>query len=264
MKKVLTEKMKKIETINLNNHQLPIVVSIPHSGIYLSKSMSDNLLDNIMLPNMDWYLKELYSFLEELNITVIINKVSRYVIDPNREVNKEVINDGSYSSNCIYTKTTFGKEMYKEKPDFKEIESRINEFYIPYHETLKKAIADKLKYFDKVYLIDLHSFGKNLSTDIVLGNDNGNTTSDSFFKTISNLLIDEGFKVKSNTPYKGGYITKHYGNKITCEALQIELWYQTYIDKKDFGEEEMPKINEELFKATQQKLKNVFVKLSKL
>ena len=95
-------------------------------------------------------------------------------------------------------------------------------------------MQEKLKYFDKVYLIDLHSFGRDLSADIILGNDEGKTTSDSFIELIGNLLKDEGFRVKTNVPYSGGYITKHYGNKLeNCEALQIELWYGAYIDKME-------------------------------
>lgn len=65
-----------------------------------------------------WYLPNLYSFLKYLEITTIVNNVSRYVIDPNN---------------------------------------------------------DKLSCFNKIYLIDLHSFGKDIDTNIVLGNRNGQT-----------------------------------------------------------------------------------------
>lgn len=263
MVKILNENIDKIETINLNNHKLPVIISIPHSGIYLSKNMYDNLLDNIILPNMDWYLPQLYTFLKELDFTIIINNVSRYVIDPNRSISSEIKEQGTYIDNFVYTKTTFGKEMYKIKLNKEEIENRINEFYNPYHQTIQKAIDSKLKHFNKVYLIDLHSFGRDVSADIVLGNDNGNTTSDSFLQIVNKLLLDEGFKVKNNKPYSGGYITKHYGNKSSCEALQIELWYQTYINKRDFKEEELPDICQELFENAQHNMKNFFINLSK-
>lgn len=263
MREILNENIQKIKTVNLTNHKLPVIISIPHSGIYLSKSMYDNLVDNIVLPNMDWYLPKFYEFLEEFGFTIIINNVSRYVIDPNRSINEENKN-GTYKENYIYTKTTFGKKMYRTEPNYNEIEDRIKEFYNPYHQTIVKAINDKLKYFKKVYLIDLHSFGKDILGDIVLGNDNNKTTSYSFIQNTKKLLEQEGFIVKNNIPYSGGYITKYYGNQVkNCEALQLELWYNSYINKREFGEEELPEINEALFKETQQKMKNFFRNLTK-
>ena len=48
-----------------------------------------------------------------------------------------------------------------------------------------------------------------------------------------------------------------------CEAIQIELWYQTYIDKRSFGNEELPVINNELFGETSRRMENVFIELKK-
>lgn len=255
--------MKKIETINLTKHELPVVISIPHSGVHITQQMEAVLLDNVIFSNVDWYLPQLYSFLDELGFTTIINNISRYEIDPNRDI-KNQNKEASYTKNLIYTKTTFGDEIYKKELDSSEIERRINEFYIPYHQTIKDALHEKLKHFDKVYLIDLHSFGRDLSADIILGNDSGKTISDSFLEIIVKLLKDEGFRVKNNVPYSGGYITKHYANKLeNCEAIQVELWYGAYIDKREFGNEEFPNINETTFFNAQQKMKNFFENLKK-
>ena len=258
---LLENNINKIETFNLTKHSLPFVISIPHSGIYFPKDMQKKVLDNVLFTNMDWYLPKLYEFLNEMDFTVIINNVSRYVIDPNRNIEQQNI-EGNYNNNLVYTKTTFGKDIYTIIPDSKEIKNRIDEFYTPYHSILNQAINEKLKYFDKVYLIDLHSFGKNISTDIVLGNDNGNTTSDLFIHTVNKLLTEQGFKVQNNIPYSGGYITKYYGNEIKdCEAIQLELSYQSYIDSRNFNEEEFPNIDTELLKKTQMRMEKFFMNL---
>ena len=76
--------MDKIEIWNNSKNITPIIVSIPHSGTYIPQNMKNKLIDNVVLANMDWYLPDLYSFLKDLEITTIINNVSRYVIDPNR------------------------------------------------------------------------------------------------------------------------------------------------------------------------------------
>ena len=263
MIEILNDKTKKIETFNLTNHELPFVISIPHSGTYISERMNGKLLDNVIFSSMDWYLPELYSFLDELGFTTIINNVSRYEIDLNRDVNNKNIGE-SFIHNLIYTKTTFGDNMYNRELDSDDIEYRINEFYIPYHEAINDALQEKLKYFDKVYLIDLHSFGKKLEADFILGNDNGKTTSDEFVQLIETLLMNEGYSVKENAPYKGGYITKHYGNEIEkCEALQIEIWYGKYIEQTDVKNEQFPYIDEKLFKIAQKKMRSFFTNLKK-
>jgi len=264
MKKLLSKGIEKIKILNSTNNELPIVISIAHSGQYLTANMYDNLKKDIILPNMDWYLPELYSFFEEQGFTTIINNISRYVIDPNRRLEEECIDD-SYINTFIYTKTTFGKEMYKKDIDIEEINYRINEFYVPYHQAIEKALKEKLKHFKKVYLIDLHSFGKEINSDIILGNDEGKTTSGIFIEFIKSLLEKQDFAVNCNEQYKGGYITKHYSKKIEgCEALQIELSYQTYIDERKFGEEEFPSINKIVFKKTQSRMRKCFIELKQV
>jgi len=247
-----------IELINENKHDYPFVISIPHSGTTITTEMKKNLKENTILPNMDWYLPQLYSFLSKMGFTTIINNISRYVIDPNRYI-EDYKSDLSYSKSLVYTKTTFGKKMYKNDITQDEIKSRIDTYYTPYHKEIEKQIKEKLKHFDKVYLIDLHSFGKNIGADVVFGNDDGNTTSAAFFNRIKSEFEKNGFRVAANMPYKGGYIIKHYKEQFhNCEALQIELWYGAYIDSREFGEEYQPKINEDLFINAQARIKNIF------
>lgn len=192
MHKILDEKAEIVKVINSNINKIPFIISIPHSGLYLTSEMNEKLRKDSILANMDWYIPELYSFLEELGFTVIINNVSRYVIDPNRNIENNDFNE--YSKSLIYTKTTFNKEIYDKTLSQEEIDERIKNIYIPYHKILKQEILNKLKYFNKIYIIDLHSFGKNIGADIVLGNDNGRTMREEVFSNITNLFIDNGFR----------------------------------------------------------------------
>lgn len=169
---VLNNNSTKIQLINETKNDYPFVISIPHSGTLISESMSKNLIEDVILANMDWYLPQLYNFLADMGFTVIINNVSRYVIDTNRDLEDKSC-DSLYNKNLIYTKTTFNKNMYKKTLSQIEIRERINNYYIPYHKIVEKNLKEKLRYFDKVYLIDLHSFGKNVGADIVLGNNYG-------------------------------------------------------------------------------------------
>lgn len=86
---------------------------------------------------MDWYLPNLYSFLKDLEITTVVNNLSRYVIDLNREITNN-INTSSYADNYIYTKTTFNNPVYKTNLENEEIRDRITKYYAPYHQALEK------------------------------------------------------------------------------------------------------------------------------
>ena len=257
MKKIIDDNTNIIEIINKNTNKIPIVISIPHSGLYLTEEMTEKMIDGVILANSDWYLPELYSFLEELGLTAIINNVNRYVIDPNRELIVDENND--YSKSLIYTKTTFSKDIYITLPSKNEMDNRIEKYYKKYHNELQNLIHEKEKYFKKVYLIDLHSFGKNVNADIVLGNDNNQAMSINCFNKIKKCFTENGFAVSDNHPYKGGFITRKYGScNGKCESIQIELSYNSYIDRREFVEEEFPIINQELMDSCKKRLKKVF------
>lgn len=247
--------MDNFEIWNETKNEIPIIVSIPHSGIYLPKKMKDNLVDNIILANMDWYLPKLYTFLQDLGITTIVNNISRYVIDQNREI-VDCEND-SYIKNYIYTKTTFNYEMYKKSLDNIEVNERIKKYYTPYHKAISNILNNKLAIFNKVYLIDLHSFGKDINEDVVLGNKDNSTACFEFTNLVKDSLEMQGFKISLNKPYSGGYIIRKYATD-NVEAIQIEISYKKYIENRIFGNEEFPKINMDLFWETQKKLKLFF------
>ena len=260
MRQIINDSIDNITIINGSNNSLPFVISIPHSGLYIPKEMNDKLNDNIILSNSDWYLKELYSFLKELGFTIIINNINRYTIDPNRELN--IDNKDNFSNSLIFLKNSFSKDIYKVNLTEEEINNRINKYYKTYHNELQNQINNKLKVFNKVYLIDLHSFGKDLNTDIILGDNNHNTMNIDTFKMIKNCFIKNKFIVSDNNPYKGGYITRKYGlNNGECESIQIELSYRKYIDNREFYEEELPNINKTIMNNCQKRLKKAFISI---
>ena len=254
--------MEKVFSIyNQDQHLYPLVISMPHSGTQLTQKMKDNLIEGVILPNMDCYIPLVYDFLKEMNITVIENHMSRYVIDPNRSLKDN--HDTSYKTNLIYRQTTLGYPMYQKDLLEDEINERIELFYKPYHQAIENALNEKKKYFSKVYLIDLHSFGADLGTDIILGNKNNQTMNKKLFQKIHQLLEKQGFRVRDNTPFQGGYITRHYG-KENVESLQIEMWYQKYIANRYFGNEESPEIDDHLMNQTRKQLHQFFIKLLKI
>ncbi|AZO94932.1 N-formylglutamate amidohydrolase [Halocella sp. SP3-1] len=248
-------------SIEKSNRKNNIIASIPHGSSYIIREMKKKMKDEIILTNNDWFLNELYDFLIELDITTVSANYSRYVIDVNRNIDKE-LHGKDYTESLIYMKTTFNKDIYCEPLLIEDIEKRINDIYLPYHSTLKSEIYRVLNKLDKVYLFDLHSFYAQSTADVVLGTKEGNTCSEFVLDIVYKAFISENFQVKVDEKgLRGGYIVSHYSTIDGVEAIQIELRYTKYIEDRFFGEEELRNKDDVLFTHTKEKLKRVFRKI---
>lgn len=256
--------MKPFEIYNEEKNVYPIIISLPHSGTWLPVEMRESLREEAVLANTDWFLPELYQFLMTRGCTVIENRVNRYVADPNRE---SQMAGEDYQDTVIYQQNTFGNPLYYEALSKEIISVRLEKYYWPYHHALQGLIDQKKQHFDNVYLLDLHSFAeypnndKREPTDFVLGNQADQTSSADLREKLSQLLEETGYSVSNNYPFRGGFITRYYGNQVGIEALQLEIRYNQYIEKRSFGEEELTEYDPELFYQAQKRLEAVFEKL---
>lgn len=171
---------------NSENHQFPLVVSIPHSGTQLTREMQETLLPDVVLSNMDWYLPQLYAFLAEWGVTVLVNPISRYVIDPNRPPFQKI--GDAYTTNCIYETTTSGEPMYAAPLTEAVRLERKRCYYDAYHQALKQLLAEKKQRFSKVYFLDLHSYGMDTGSDAIIGTQFGQTLFGSLFYRFTNFI----------------------------------------------------------------------------
>ena len=78
------------------------------------------------------------------------------MVDLNRIITDPLIGE-NYNKSTIYSKTIWGRDLYKKLPNKNEVERRLKNYYYPYHNKLKELIDIKLKQFGKVFIIDLHS-----------------------------------------------------------------------------------------------------------
>lgn len=217
------------------------------------------------MSNVDWFLKELYAFLPGMGITAISSNISRYVIDLNRDKTGD-INGMDFRTELVHTHNSFEKLLYPRplRPD--EMQERLKQYYEPYHAALKSLIEAKSLVFNKVLLLDLHSFCvdfiEGAGEDISLSNyENQSSTSESI-KALRGALTEEGYKVSINV-IRGRYILKNYKrlfkDKINC--IQMELRYSQYIGDRYYGEEELSSWDKALFAAAQIKLQTALTRL---
>lgn len=244
---------------NQHIHRYPVVISLPHSGTWLPDDMHQALLPRAILANTDWFLPALYDFLPAAGFTTLTNHVNRYAADPNRSV--IVAPAGSYQRTTVYQQNTFGHPLYAAPLSLPTIEHRLAAYYHPYCTALQRLLADKIAAFGHVTLIDLHSFAfypgqpSIHPQDIVLGSEHDQTSSKAFRLQVTAALTTAGFTVSDNYPFRGGDITRHYGQDPRVTALQIELNYRCYIgNTRRYGEEELTDYDPALFAAASRRL----------
>ncbi|CAA6816661.1 MAG: N-formylglutamate amidohydrolase [uncultured Sulfurovum sp.] len=243
--------------IKIKNEDSPYIFSFPHSGELLTSEMEWQLTPKAweFLPNTDWYLNELYSFLKYYKVNMISTPHSRYVVDVNRSLTANKF--GNYRDSIVYETNSWDEEIYALKPTSEEVERRIERYYKPYHEALEALIIEKVKKFGKVYLIDLHAFMGPITADVCLGNRNGTTCSNAFFTQIFDAFKSENFDVVKNDVFIGGYITQSYAVEEVVESVQIELGYSNYIEASELNVPKVPQKNTTLFYETADRLERV-------
>ncbi|BAY84054.1 N-formylglutamate amidohydrolase superfamily protein [Calothrix parasitica NIES-267] len=238
--------------------ELPIVANIPHSGLFVPEDIAAQFTSEHLnsLPHSDWHLDKLYDFLPSLGITVLQATHNRYVVDLNRQVKEPLF--GSFWSSVILGNTAFNQDIYQCKPSQKQIEERIEKYYLPYHHQLKSLLQQKIAEFGKVYLLDLHSFRGLINDDVCLGNVNNQTCSEKLISTVDKCFSSQGLEVVRNKKFIGGYITRHYGEMPDVESLQVEVRYHVYLQENQIDKPEPPSYEVTEFKTAKKKFNDIF------
>ena len=237
---------------------VPLVANIPHSGLFVPDSIAAQFTPEHFqsLPNTDWHLDKLYQFLPTLGITVLQATHSRYVVDLNRQFNEPLF--GSFWSSVVAEKTGMGKRIYNTNPSPEHIRERVQNFYLPYHNQLKRLLQEKIEEFGKVYLLDLHSFFGPLTEDICLGNVNNQTCSEFLSSSVEVNFVKKDYRLVRNKMFNGGYITRHYSQMPGVEVLQIEVRYHVYLDENQLEQLQPPAWDVPEFHAAKKNFNDIF------
>lgn len=248
---------------------VPIIISVPHSGTKFPAEVKKQYKKRMRthLDDTDWFVHRLYEFAPSMGITVIKANLSRWVIDLNRDPKSVPL----YNDNRLITSNTpvtdfYGNKIYKSQefePDQNEINRRLDTYYWPYYEQLNTLIEDRKKQFGKVLLWDAHSIRHKVSTiqkdpfpDMILGNNDEKTASPKLIETALNGLKSGTYKTNHNSPFKGGHITRYFGNpENNIHTLQLEMNKILYMDDNEVT------YNEDRAKEVQKVLQNTMERL---
>ncbi len=222
---------------------VPLLVSIPHTGIEVPAELRTRFASPRVaaLPDTDWHLHELYDFVSELGATTIFARYSRYVIDLNRPRTQAKLYPGLTETRLVPVRTFADEPIYREgdEPSDAEIQTRIATCWQPYHDRVAAELARLRATFGHALLFDAHSimgFVPRLHPtplpDLMLGDVDGTSCARPLSDAVLAALADSAFTTQRNFRFKGGHITRGFGDPTHgVHALQLEMSQRIYMDE---------------------------------
>ncbi len=228
-----------MKTFTLTQGESPLLLSMPHPGTALPDEIAATLNDRgTMLEDTDWHMRELYRFAEKRwKPSVIEAKISRYVIDLNCDPSGVSLYPGQATTELVPMSTFDGAPIWRVAPDAAEIERRRQLYFLPYHDALAAEIARIRAAHGFCLLYDCHSI-KSVIPRLFpgqlplmnLGTNSGASAAPAVQTAAEQAMRDSGLPHVSNGRFKGGWITRHYGQpQVRVHALQMELGLNGYL-----------------------------------
>lgn len=238
----------------------PVVLASPHSGRrYPPEFVTSSRLDLLTLrKSEDGFVDEIFSGAARAHGAPLLRALfPRAYVDPNREpfeldprmFREELplyVNSTSprvaAGLGTIARLVATGDPIYDGKLTFAEALRRIETLYRPYHRALRRLVDHTLARFGRCLLIDCHSMpsvGGPMDADsgrrrvhFVLGDCFGASCDPAVVAAAEGALRAMGYAVARNTPYAGGFTTRHYGRpRAGVHTLQIEVNRALYMDE---------------------------------
>jgi N-formylglutamate deformylase len=228
----------------LNEGAAPLIINVPHAGVYVPPDIRADLTPIAQtLADTDWHVPLLYEFALASGVTLMAATHSRYVIDLNRDPGNAALYPGADNTELCPTRSFHNQDLYSagRAPSPDAVAQRRETYWAPYHAQLARQIARVKQQHGYAILLDAHSIASVLPRffdgrlpDMNLGTADGASCDTELQDTAWNVLSStQGkFSAIANGRFKGGYITRHYGQPTAqVHALQLEISQRAYMDE---------------------------------
>jgi N-formylglutamate deformylase len=220
----------------------PLIVSIPHAGIELGEYEPRFVSPWLARKDADWRRDELYDFVGPLGATIVRTRLSRSIIDVNRDPSGASLYPGQATTELCPTTTFDGEPLYLgPAPDANEIDARRRAFFDPYQGALRAEIARLKARSARVALFDAHSIRSRIPRlfdgelpVFNLGTNGGASCSPKLREALGRTLAASGQTLVVDGRFWGGWITRRYGKPgERIETIQLELVCRAYMLEPD-------------------------------
>jgi len=240
-----------MSTFILHRGNAPLLVSLPHDGSDIPAAIAARMQPRARrAPDTDWHVSRLYSFVRELGASMIVPRFSRYVVDLNRPSDDTSLYPGQNTTGLCPAVQFSGEPVYLEgqEPSQQEVAGRVETYWRPYHEALAAELDRLRQIHGRVLLWEGHSIrGSGLPflfegrlPDLNLGTAGGSSCDAALQARIEAALgRQDRYDFVSNGRFKGGHITRHYGDPANgIDAVQLETSQRTYMDEDSYEYDE--------------------------
>jgi len=238
---------------------------MPHNGTQIPPSIHKSMTpEALTLKDTDWFMDKLYDFAFDKGPSILTPLYSRYVIDLNRDPHGEELYKGA-DNTALCPLTSFERHniYQRNEPSSDEVQQRLEKYYFPYHHKIAQWIEDAKNEFGFALIYDAHSIKSQLPRffegtlpDLNLGTASGQSCHPELQDIVFEHLIKSPYDAVCNDRFKGGYITRHYGNPaVKVFTLQMEISQACYLNETDFS------IDNDSFLRLQSSLKELFNKI---
>ncbi len=231
----------------------PVLVEVPHSGLQIPTEVEHELDASplAVLRDSDLYVDQLYARAPSFGATLLVSRVSRYVVDLNRgpdDVDSAAVPRHPKARHIpargvVWRACTDGTPLLHAPLTVDQFSRRLERYYEPYHRALRKITSQIRKQHGHVMVLAAHSMpsegrrvlgGKPVPRADVVPGTRGRSTADSrIIDLIDAHFREAGLSVKHDEPYRGGWTTAHYGTPSEGRhVVQIELNRALYVDER--------------------------------
>lgn len=229
----------------LHQGSTPLLISMPHVGTQLPQDLRSSFSETgLQVDDTDWHIAELYDFASTLGVSVLRPFHSRYTIDLNRPADGQSLYPGQNTTGLCPLTTFDNIALYRPgcEPDEAEIARRLQIYWHPYHAALQGELARLKAIHGYALLWDAHSI-RSLIPHLFegelpvfnFGNASGAACAPGLGEDLLALAqqLAPHYPAVLNGRFKGGYITRHYGQPAQqVHAMQLELAQRSYMQEE--------------------------------
>ncbi len=220
----------------------PLLVSVPHDGRNLPEHIGSAMTPaGRALPDTDWHVAKLYDFARDLGASVLVAAYSRYVVDLNRPPGDESLYPGQLTTGICPVETFAGEALYRGAADVtdEQRERRVATYWRPYHDRLCACLDELRQRHGYALLWDAHSISSRVPRlfdgelpVLNIGTNDSRSCPPDVERAVADVARHSPYSTVVNERFRGGYITRHYGNPDGgYYAVQLELAQRCYMDE---------------------------------
>jgi N-formylglutamate deformylase len=217
----------------------PLVVGFPHTGTDLPPELEGAFVSPwLARKDADWWIDRLYAFARDLGATTVRTRLSRSVIDCNRDPSGASLYPGQTTTGLCPTETFDGEPLYPgPSPDQAEIDRRRAAYFDPYHEALATELMRLRTEHRNIVLYDAHSIRSHVPRlfdgelpQFNIGTNNRETCDPALAHAVEAICAGSGHSHVLDGRFRGGWTTRHYGRPADgIHAIQMELSMRGYM-----------------------------------